>query len=615
MSGLNHAKLIEYLPEAILIHRAGRIEYANRAALALFGATTLSQLYHQPLEHLVHPRHRDLLNEHLHKLNEQALLQAFIDTRLLWLDGGDFYAEISSACMPDDDGPLIQSIIRDIDGRKRAEAALIEANRAYRIVADFTYDWEYWELPGGSLRYVSPSCQRITGYTAEEFIDNPGLLLDITHPDDRYLWDDHKHDEGQTLSLREVQFRIITKEGHLRWIEHACRAVVEPDGHYLGFRISNRDVTRRKLLEDKLLEHSQRLEQMVEERTAEVRTAKEQIEVILEHTHDAVALVLANGDVQLANPAFKAMFEDTAAETVERILWSVADTDSLENVARSLVSAIWENQQVMLATRVQSPDGPARDIDLTMVPIEGQTGLRESIVISAHDITHHKELERLKARFVANAVHDLTTPITGLALRLHLLRQSPGEVDKHLTSLEAQVKHLQHLLDDLRTLSRLDRGKIELARDLANINSIVQRVFDTYEPVALAHEQAIHLALDLDLPMVWVDERQVERVVVNLVSNAVHYTPSGKAIHLQTGLANGLVMIEVRDEGIGIPAKDLPHVFERFYRSDEARLTRVGGTGLGLAIVKEVVELHGGRVGVKSEVGEGSRFWVCLPVR
>jgi two-component system phosphate regulon sensor histidine kinase PhoR len=248
------------------------------------------------------------------------------------------------------------------------------------------------------------------------------------------------------------------------------------------------------------------------------------------------------------------------------------------------------------------------------VPIRGDNGGPRSVVISAHDITHLKELERFKEQFVANAVHDLSTPIAGLVTRIYLLKHAPEKTARHLQSLESQVEHLHYLLEDLRTLSRLDRGKIELTRGPADFNAIVRRVFDTYEPLAINRQQTIRLQLAAGLPRTALDERQIERVVANLVSNAIHYTPEGRGIQIFTRLQNDAIYCEVKDEGIGIPIADVPRVFERFYRSDEARLSRADGTGLGLAIVKEVVELHGGRVGVQSVEGEGSRFWLWLPV-
>ncbi|MHC4179496.1 MAG: MEDS domain-containing protein, partial [Planctomycetota bacterium] len=134
----------------------------------------------------------------------------------------------------------------EIDQRKRAQMEIAEAEFRYRTVADFAYDWEYWQAPDGALRYVSPSCECITGHRAEEFIDNPGLLKQLILPEDRGIWSDHRRQAKEEHRPREIQFRIRTRDGEIRWIEHACQPVRGPQDEFLGFRASNRDITARK---------------------------------------------------------------------------------------------------------------------------------------------------------------------------------------------------------------------------------------------------------------------------------------------------------------------------------------------------------------------------------
>lgn len=129
-----------------------------------------------------------------------------------------------------------------------------ETELRYRTVAEFTYDWEYWEGPDGNLRFVSPSCERITGYTAQEFMDNPGLLKDIIIDEDREIWEQLHSEAFSEPKLLEIQFRIQTKSGEICWVEHACQPVADEQGEFLGFRVSNRDITKRKLVEESLRE-------------------------------------------------------------------------------------------------------------------------------------------------------------------------------------------------------------------------------------------------------------------------------------------------------------------------------------------------------------------------
>ncbi|GIK67325.1 MAG: hypothetical protein BroJett018_51190 [Chloroflexota bacterium] len=374
------------------------------------------------------------------------------------------------------------------------------------------------------------------------------------------------------------------------------------------------DITDRKRLEQVLQLYTVELENMVEHRTADLRTAKEQIEVVIENARDAMALVRPNGDVQLANPAFRSMFDPRASIEIESILSSLPVEADIEAVARGLVAAMLDRRASALVTQVRVGDGTTHDVDVGFVPVSGEEDQHLGMVLSAHDITQHKELERLKAQFIANAVHDLGTPITALVFRVSLLKSNPQQFDKHIQSLERQVEHLGHLLEDMRMLSQLDRGMLQLDMAPSDLNDVIQRVFDTYEPVAMSRSQTLTLDLDPTLPSVPMDPRQMGRVILNLLSNAINYTHPHKSISIRTFWDDTHVYCSVHDEGIGMSESELALIFDRFFRTDQARLERSTGTGLGLPIVKEIMDLHGGTVSVKSAVGIGSTFTISLPV-
>jgi PAS domain S-box-containing protein len=145
------------------------------------------------------------------------------------------------------------SIITDITERKQVEEALQESEKKFQVVADFTYDWEYWVAPDGRHIYVSPSCRRITGYAPDDFKNNPELMMEIIHPDDRAMVTKHHHRVDKSDRLWPIDFRIITKDGNERWIGHICQAVFDTDGRFLGRRGSNRDITQQKKLHEELL--------------------------------------------------------------------------------------------------------------------------------------------------------------------------------------------------------------------------------------------------------------------------------------------------------------------------------------------------------------------------
>ncbi|MBA3868532.1 MAG: PAS domain S-box protein [Anaerolineae bacterium] len=355
---------------------------------------------------------------------------------------------------------------------------------------------------------------------------------------------------------------------------------------------------------------------MVEERTVELRRAKEQIEIILNNTRDAIALAKANGDIETRNPAFIAMFGEHVSNWIELLLWTVTTDEQATTVSKALLNTIQNQEGQRIELQIVSENGGDKDIDLAFIPVRlTNTQERSGVLVSAHDITHIKQIERFKTRFIDDAMHDLATPIAGLTNRLYLMKRSPEKLDEHLHKLENQVSHLRNLLDDLRSLAQLDRGQLALNLERYDINLIVGRVFDTYEPVAISKGQLLDLDMAPNLPTIEVDARQIERVFVNLVANAVNYTPNDRSIRVQTGIEDDHIIFSVKDEGMGISPEDLPHIFERFYRATVARSSQSTGTGLGLAIVKEIVERHGGSVTAYSELGKGSTFTVRLPIQ
>ncbi|MCX5916091.1 MAG: PAS domain-containing protein, partial [Deltaproteobacteria bacterium] len=185
---------------------------------------------------------------------------------------------------------LVGEIFASALARKRSEDALRRAELEYRTVADFTYGWEYWANPDGTLRYVSPSCQRITGYPPGEFIDHPSLIREIILPIDRAAWDQHFRESRRGVQAHEIQFRIRKPDGQIRWIEHACQSVRGPQGEFLGYRVSNRDITERKRAEE-LLQRSQ--EELRRLSTRLLSVQEEERKRIARELHDGIGQSLS----------------------------------------------------------------------------------------------------------------------------------------------------------------------------------------------------------------------------------------------------------------------------------------------------------------------------------
>jgi two-component system phosphate regulon sensor histidine kinase PhoR len=221
--------------------------------------------------------------------------------------------------------------------------------------------------------------------------------------------------------------------------------------------------------------------------------------------------------------------------------------------------------------------------------------------------------EALQEMF-ADLSHDLRTPLTTIRSSVYLLRKLSDEEkrERHLEALEIQAQHLERVINDLLSMSRLDADVTEFRLNLVHINQVLTDILSGLSPLIVGRNLYITTDFSNVLPGIRADQTKIMHALRSIVENAIHYTPENGAIHLRTYDHNTYVVVEVQDTGPGIPPEDQPHIFKRFFRGDKARSTVRGGSGLGLAIAKKVVERHAGWIEVETEVGVGSLFRVFL---
>lgn len=263
--------------------------------------------------------------------------------------------------------------------------------------------------------------------------------------------------------------------------------------------------------------------------------------------------------------------------------------------------------------------GSARVLELSVSPLPVDKGGSGAVVV-LHDITQIKGLERVRREFVANVSHELRTPLTIISGYLETLLED-GMEDPQTTenSLRVMFKHserLQHLVDDLLTISQAESRSIPLDLQHLDLCEVVRRVIEQLQELVRAREADVKLVADAETIPCEGDPVRLEQVFLNLLENALkHGNRSGLAIRIRLEQSGPQILAEVKDNGPGIPFEDQEHIFERFYRVHKDRSRDTGGTGLGLSIVKNVVVAHGGTVSVRSTPGEGSTFLVTLPAR
>lgn len=240
------------------------------------------------------------------------------------------------------------------------------------------------------------------------------------------------------------------------------------------------------------------------------------------------------------------------------------------------------------------------------------------VVVAIQDVTRQQRLDNARREFVANVSHELRTPLTTVKSYTEtLLDSSDGnDMQSHfLEVINSEVDRMTRIVKDLLTLSRLDHSKDTLKKDKIDMRRLIEGVVEKLILSAKEHNHKLSCAFTTDIPEYIGDRDKIEQVLINLVSNSIKYTPDGGNIEIFAGKVYNEIYIKIKDNGIGIPKADLGRIFERFYRVDKARTRKAGGTGLGLAIAKELVEAHGGKISIQSEVGEGSEVMITLPMK
>ncbi len=380
--------------------------------------------------------------------------------------------------------------------------------------------------------------------------------------------------------------------------------VLEPLAAQLAIAVSNARLCER------VREHAIDLEARVVERTAKIREQQERTEAILRSVADAVIVFDLTGQIVLANPVARDLFErygqDTGlSEHVGALVQRVMSPPDIQHDATELIQL---NGVVLQAKAAQVVEGDA---------------LIGSVVV-LRDISRLQELDRLKDRFISTVSHELRTPLANLKLYLQLLEKgNPERYPTYLDVMQREAQRLERLIDDLLQISRLQaeqQGQRRRNHLPIAIDEIIALVVQHNQPWAETEGKSLtYEHQGAPLPRVKGDADQLERALTNLVSNAIRYTPEGGRIVVRSRVelagqdGRDWVIIEVSDTGIGIPAHELPMIFDRFFRASNISPT-VPGTGLGLSILKDIIEQHGGQIDVESQEGQGSTFRLRLPV-
>ena len=347
--------------------------------------------------------------------------------------------------------------------------------------------------------------------------------------------------------------------------------------------------------------------QSVEDLVDAVSEERSRLTAVLDSGSDAVLAIDGEGRVTFASRAVGPLLGRRPEETVGNpFVWAMPE----DRVVQTLRGARETGERQSLV--IERPKG--RFLQVSAAPIAG--GGEWVALVVFHDVTEAKRVEETRRDFIANVSHELRTPLASIKSVIETLQS--GALDDRaaaqdfLARADAEIDRLVQMVTELLELSRLESGQAPLAREPVDVGRMLDQAVERMRPQA--ERKSLELTLDVapGLPSIIGDAQRLEQATVNLLDNAIKFTPEGGSVRVSAQLVDGAVRVEVEDTGSGISPEKLPRIFERFYKGDRARGDR--GTGLGLAVVKHTVEAHGGTVSARSQEGHGSTFTFRLPV-
>ena len=602
-----YRSLVELSPDAIAVHAEGKVVFANTRALKLLGGVGLEDVVGKPILDFVHPDSRDVVRVRVHEMVTKGLQVPPIEEKFVSGDGTVVEVEVAAMPFRHQNKPAVLVVMRDISARRKAEELLKKLFSAVEQSGEVIFMTD----PDGTITYVNPAFEAVYGFTADEAIgQTPRILKSGLRDEIGYekFWNTILG--GQTV--RE-EFVNKTKSGRLITINASVSPIFASTGSLAGFIAVQQDITREKVMEEKL------------------RQSEEQYRLITENVADLIAVLDIDGRRLYNSPSYRNLIGEPEL---------LRGTDSFEEVhpddRERIRLVFWETVRSGVGQRSEyrliGKDGSVRNIESQGSVIKDARGKVAQVVVVSRDVTEKKVLQQqfLRAQrmesigtLAAGIAHDLNNVLSPIMLSIDLLRAKvkEPEIDRLLNSIAASAKRGSDIVKQVLTFGRGVEGERIAVQPRHLIREIEKIIGETF-PKSIT----LRSNVPRDLWHILADPTQIHQVLLNICLNARDAMPDGgdliiAAENMELDVAYAkmhpeakpgpYIIVSITDTGVGISPGTIDKIFDPFFTTKE-----VGkGTGLGLSTVLSIVKSHGGYVTVYSEPKRGTTFRVHIPAK
>jgi len=600
----------------------GRVMFMNGVAQQLTG-WSFNDASLKPISevfNIVNEQTRLEVENPVRKVLEEGMIVGLANhTILIKKDATEVPIDDSGAPIKDKDGKTngVVLIFRDITERKKNEKTLQENEVKFRTVADFTYNWEYWIAPDGHMVYVSPSCKRVTSYESEEFIRDPTLLNKIIYPEDKNVVGQH-FDLISSDEMHDVNFRIVTRSGEVRWISHSCRAVFDADGKWIGRRASNRDITQSKKADVAIQESEERFSKAFHNSPVPQIISRFSDWRYIDANDSLLNLLGYSREELIGHTSTELnLIPSSRGDQGVRIVNEEGELRDFETDVRTKSGKIIT---VLLSTETITLNGQKHLIN-TFIDIT----MRKQMQAKLEEYSKHleelveertkqlKDSERLAAIGATAGMvgHDIRNPLQAITGDVYLAKTElegipDGEGKENalesLREIEKNIDYINKIVADLQDFARPMKPHMEEA-DLKQI------IDELLRKNGLPSDIKVSVKVQAEARKIKADSAYLNRILYNLVTNAVQAMPKGGKIiiHVTKDKKTDDAIITVEDTGVGIPEAAKDKLFTPMFT------TKSKGQGFGLAVIKRMAEALNGTVSFESQEGKGTKFIVRLP--